>query len=1178
MTLQELELYLLQWEKTLKQATTPKILRRETVRLLDELVEQLCNRAIVPLLNRYVQEAWLCETLEVKGIWRRLFHFYRKHAANSSLYTDEDWIQLGHALFRFLCGKAHPGLQQEPLQLPDQWKSHFSEPAGQSFKSFVPVIITGADEATLQLQACLADDLNTRITVVPDTETAHESLINSFKLLADKVIPLPVKAHLIHVTVLEKGSVKVAGGESFQDSSLLKPMALVIEPDLLVNVTSISETFGYGRSDALIAANHRFKREAAGKSLVLGKAVNFMLDCLMENPNANYRVILFDLFRNDALSFLNLNEDELVELHEQLPRHYTVLRKTILQKLPESGILREECYLEPVFISSDYGLQGRLDVFYPGNPGHKKIFPPKNKLHQNRHLSRDEQNSGSQANYEIHQSQTATSQAGGAIIELKSGKARDEGAKISENHYIQTLLYEQLIRSAFGQHKQVRNYILYSSSMYSPLRFAPHNTGLQQLALNRRNEILAMDYMLMQCDRGDDNHSFIGLITDSESREGWPSFFTDAIESLHTAWQYMAEHERDYLRLMLAFTAREHFYSRLGNTGTETRKGMAGLWLDSAEEKEERFELLKMLRLRSIETGDGRTLMTFERTQDTHPLAHFRTSDIVLLYPGHADDARALNNQLFKAGIIAIDAETVVVALRNRQYQEAFFRSFEFWNIEKDVSDSGFEQMYKNMAAFFNLPVSQRNLWLGVSAPETGEEPKEFPTPPGLSPQQLDVFRQALQARNYYIIWGPPGTGKTSLMLRALVWHYAGTLKHNVLVLAYTNRAVDEICGAIESLGDTWKNQYIRLGSRHATESTYEHALLRNKIETVWGGSEGTHLSQLKNLLDGHRVYTATVAGLGAHSELLRYRSFDLIIADEASQIIEPMIINYFASTPKVIMIGDHLQLPAVVTQPPAQRKVQSDALRELGMHDAGDSLFERLMLRCREKGWHHAIGILSQQGRMHGKVMAFVNQHFYHNQLALLPESLPYGIEQRSNGTMMAHPPEHPFWQWLSRERTVFVELPETERSPNPKINASEALLIADLLKVYESSAANNPGMRMSIGIITPYRAQMAQIRDALNRAGLNPASYSIDTVERYQGSARDVILFATCIQHERQLKEIGSVNRSGETDRKLNVALTRARYGVAVFGRPNVLSASAAYRLLIDHYCSIQAWETKL
>jgi DNA replication ATP-dependent helicase Dna2 len=103
------------------------------------------------------------------------------------------------------------------------------------------------------------------------------------------------------------------------------------------------------------------------------------------------------------------------------------------------------------------------------------------------------------------------------------------------------------------------------------------------------------------------------------------------------------------------------------------------------------------------------------------------------------------------------------------------------------------------------------------------------------------------------------------------------------------------------------------------------------------------------------------------------------------------------------------------------------------------------------------------------------------------------------------------------------------------------------------------------SIGVITPYRAQIAQIQEVLHTKEINSKLITIDTVERYQGGARDIIILSLCTNSERQMDSLVSLSEEG-VDRKLNVALTRARQQVIILGNPSVLKTNEIYRKLME------------
>ena len=134
-------------------------------------------------------------------------------------------------------------------------------------------------------------------------------------------------------------------------------------------------------------------------------------------------------------------------------------------------------------------------------------------------------------------------------------------------------------------------------------------------------------------------------------------------------------------------------------------------------------------------------------------------------------------------------------------------------------------------------------------------------------------------------------------------------------------------------------------------------------------------------------------------------------------------------------------------------------------------------------------------------------------------------------------------------------------------KTNLFEAQRISEVVRTYQQIyQANDQELHaQSIGIITPYRAQIAQIRQELHQQEIDADLLTIDTVERYQGGAREIILLSLCLNREAQLRSLVSLSDEG-VDRKLNVALTRARKHLIIFGNPEILSQNEVYTKLME------------
>jgi DNA replication ATP-dependent helicase Dna2 len=399
-------------------------------------------------------------------------------------------------------------------------------------------------------------------------------------------------------------------------------------------------------------------------------------------------------------------------------------------------------------------------------------------------------------------------------------------------------------------------------------------------------------------------------------------------------------------------------------------------------------------------------------------------------------------------------------------------------------------------------------------------------------------------------------------VLRDLAAWVLNQTADNLLLLAYTNRAVDEICEALDSIGGDIRSQYLRIGAKFSTAERFRPQLLSTKI------AGAANRADLRAVLDSHRIFVSTVASFSQNEGLLKLKKFQRLIVDEASQILEPQLIGLLTRFEHFILIGDHRQLPAVTTQRPETTTVHDNDLNGIGLCDLRDSYFERLYRRCMDQGWHWAYGQLDRQGRMHTEIMDFPNRHFYEGKLKTLsPEASHYQQLPLNYTTPIA---DAALEESLVEKRVVFLGIPSEENLANPKISRAEAELTARVVLLFKQLwSANGKEWHpaKTLGIITPWRAQIAQLRASLAAAGLDPDEITIDTVERYQGGAREIIIVSTCVHSEYQLASL--VNLSGEgVDRKMNVALTRAREHLILIGNEEILRKDERYSAFIEQY----------
>ena len=521
-------------------------------------------------------------------------------------------------------------------------------------------------------------------------------------------------------------------------------------------------------------------------------------------------------------------------------------------------------------------------------------------------------------------------------------------------------------------------------------------------------------------------------------------------------------------------------------------------------------------------------------TQDTDE--ELRRGDMVYYYRKDGDPD--LCHHILNKGMIErIDDEEIAVWPNDNRQETPDILRKESYAIEPATSDATTTAALRSLIAFCGASPQKRHLLMGNLAPRQDTSQRLSRS---YHPAYDNILLRAKQARDYFLLQGPPGTGKTSMALRFLVEEELSSHpSHHLLLTAYTHRAVDEICAMLEESGQ----DYLRLGSEAACDPRFAHRLLSSAF------NEKPKLSDIRQRLERVPIVVSTTLTLLTRPFLLSMKHFSLCIVDEASQILEPYIVGLLSSDSidRFILIGDHKQLPAVVAQPDDDPRLHSCRL----------SLFERLLRQEREAGRKEFVGILQRQGRMHPDIAAFPNEFFY-QQEQLQPVPCPHQLE---TGLDYLEPSEDALDEQLKQHRVLFLPADD------------EASLVVDVLqRLYRQIGHERFDAAHSIGVIVTYRHQIAMIRREMARLGLSQLEeISIDTVERYQGSQRDVIIYSTGIQDHDGLDFLTAncFQEDGHTiDRKLNVALTRARKQLIMIGNASLLRQNSIFSELIARY----------
>ncbi len=554
--------------------------------------------------------------------------------------------------------------------------------------------------------------------------------------------------------------------------------------------------------------------------------------------------------------------------------------------------------------------------------------------------------------------------------------------------------------------------------------------------------------------------------------------------------------------------------------------------------------------------------LTYEVAEDETDIDFEPGKPVSLFYL--SDDGQSVRELPYQCYVEQVDVGIMCITLPNKSALQSVKALSEnhLLGIQIGIDMTSYRVMQEALADVMRSDkekfVHLRDTLIGPLRPSYRNLPRlSFPW---LNLSQQAAVQKVVEAQEVAIVHGPPGTGKTTTLVEAII----ETLQREtqVLVCAPSNAAVDWISEQLSRRGVN----VLRIGNplrmssemldcsyerRYAAHPDYaELWSIRRALREGLSGEGKSREKQARiakmrdrateleiriqyDLFDQARVVACTLIGSAYH--ILEHKHFSTLFIDEAAQALEPACWAAILKADRVIFSGDHQQLPPTIKCPEAAR----------------GGLDQTLMQKV-AKNKPESVSLLTVQYRMNKDIMGFSSQWFYHGRLTAAPE-----VAER-----LVSPIDTPL-MWIDTSQCHFGE---KESRTLSRSNAEEARLLIHTLRDYVEMVGMKKVQdeRVDFGIISPYRAQVRLIRKLLRWQKFFRTlrkQISVNSVDGFQGQERDVIILSMVRDNEK-----GTIGFLRDL-RRMNVAITRARMKLIILGNAETLSQHKFYHHFIEY-----------